>query len=566
MMRLEAIRFGVPPGPEGPVVGDLDLDFIRNKKSGREQLPVAYVLRNKDLSTICQLREHVVDRRTKHEAKSLSALLLRQTKVPVLRGSYKSPGRLMSGVRVLLANAAERDDRNIYVLGTDDRLFQELRDRAEARTPAAQTDGPRRDTVLDGSPRSGDGAPMLDLIERRPVPTELLESLLGNAREIELVRQLILRAAKNDEPVLILGETGSGKEIVARAIHQYGNKRHGPFVPVNCGAIPSALLESTLFGNVKGAFTGALDRNGLWLTAAGGTLLLDEIGDLSLEHQAKILRALEAKQVRPVGLDREISVDARVIGATNRDIVAMMQHGQFREDLYYRLRSFTICTPSLRDHLADIPLMADHFWKQIIGDRSGTLHSELTRELQAYRWPGNGRQLKALLQRLFGVFSKETPSLAELRAVLADEGWTCLSDHATPSNHEVNLHTVECLRHLRRTDDAVRACQVALRAIRVDKRTDPAAITAAQVGVRQCLEELETLCMHPLLFHTEGTFTVIYQLKGKLSYFQSLLANHAEQAPLYWKNELSKHVHLAAPALFQAAERLLKGARRRREP
>jgi transcriptional regulator with GAF, ATPase, and Fis domain len=166
--------------------------------------------------------------------------------------------------------------------------------------------------------------------------------------------------------VLVLGDTGTGKEVIARSIHNYSARASEKFVPVNCGAIPSELLESELFGHKRFTFTDAkYDKKGLWEITGNGTLFLDEVGDLALIHQVKILRALEENKIRPIGEVKEIRVNARVIAATNRDLFSMVKAGHFREDLYYRLRSFLLRTPGLRDHPEDIPTLARFFWKKI---------------------------------------------------------------------------------------------------------------------------------------------------------------------------------------------------------
>ncbi|MCW4208836.1 MAG: sigma-54 dependent transcriptional regulator [Candidatus Thiodiazotropha lotti] len=212
--------------------------------------------------------------------------------------------------------------------------------------------------------------------------------------------------------VLIEGESGTGKELAARAIHDLSN-RSGSFVPVNCGAMSAELLESELFGHVKGAFTGAhLSRDGLFTYANGGTLFLDEIGEMPLSMQAHLLRSLEERTIRPVGSNREVPVDVRIIAATNRDLGNEVQKGEFREDLYYRLNVLTLRMPALRERREDIPLLANHFMHTLASDLGidvpvlGENEIEL---LLHYEWPGNVRELKNVIERC--LLLNRSPSL-----------------------------------------------------------------------------------------------------------------------------------------------------------
>jgi len=212
---------------------------------------------------------------------------------------------------------------------------------------------------------------------------------------------LIDRVKDADVPVLITGESGTGKEMVARAVHQAGPRAKRPFLGVNCGAIPANLLESELFGSVKGAFTGAdRDRRGVFQECDGGTLLLDEIGEMPAKMQAGLLRVLQEKHVRPVGGAKEEPVDVRVIAATNRDLKGMVADGSFREDLYYRLHVVELHVPALRERVEDIPPLIDHFLSLFAAryrrDRK-TLARDALRKLCAYPWPGNVRQLEHVL-------------------------------------------------------------------------------------------------------------------------------------------------------------------------
>jgi DNA-binding NtrC family response regulator len=228
-------------------------------------------------------------------------------------------------------------------------------------------------------------------------------SLLGQSRAMQPVFEQISAVAGSAATVLLVGESGTGKELAARAIHWNGPRRAGPFVAVNCAAIPDALLESELFGHERGAFTGAeRRRRGLFAEAGGGTLFLDEIADMSLALQAKLLRALQDKIVRPVGSNEEVRLDVRVVSATNRDLPGRVREGAFREDLYYRLAVIPIRLPSLRERAEDIPLLAEHFLERAagtLGKRRLGFSADAVAWLVKQRWPGNVRQLENVVER-----------------------------------------------------------------------------------------------------------------------------------------------------------------------
>ncbi|MFH1136103.1 MAG: sigma 54-interacting transcriptional regulator [Pseudomonadota bacterium] len=238
----------------------------------------------------------------------------------------------------------------------------------------------------------------LSRIKREIRRVELEERMIGISPAMQKVFDLILRCAEVDSSVLVLGETGVGKELAARAIHAQSSRKEKPFVAVNCGALPETLLESELFGHVKGSFTGAVtSRPGLFREAEGGTLFLDEVGDLSPALQVKLLRALQEKEIRPVGGSQAFQVDVRVITATNRDLKTLVEQGRFRHDLYYRVAVIPLIIPPLRDRKEDILALAEHFIRkhgkklQKVG---AALDRGAFRILQGYSWPGNIRELE----------------------------------------------------------------------------------------------------------------------------------------------------------------------------
>jgi len=236
-------------------------------------------------------------------------------------------------------------------------------------------------------------------------------SIIGRGRVMRAMLAILDRVVEGDFPVLLLGESGTGKELVAAALHQGSPRAKGPFVAVNCGAIAEGLLESELFGVVKGAFTGAVkDRAGLIEAAGGGVLFLDEIGEMSLGLQAKLLRVLQERRVRRVGGNEEIAIDARIVSATNRDLAREVASGRFREDLYYRLKVVQIEVPPLRERREDLPLLIDHFLERLSlegGRKKPILTRECVERLLAHDWPGNVRELSNEITRMFALGGDE---------------------------------------------------------------------------------------------------------------------------------------------------------------
>jgi two-component system, NtrC family, nitrogen regulation response regulator NtrX len=243
-------------------------------------------------------------------------------------------------------------------------------------------------------------------------------TMVGESYAMGQLREQVAMAAPTNGRVLIYGENGTGKELVARSIHAMSRRRTGPFVEVNCAAIPEELIESELFGHVKGSFTGATaDRRGKFELADGGTLFLDEIGDMSLKTQAKVLRALQEQFVEPVGGTAGVRVDVRVLAATNKDLPTEIRAARFREDLYFRLNVIPISVPALRERPGDIPLLAQHFMTALAyeyGRRPKRFDPGAATILQSYRWPGNVRELRNVIERLMIMVPGETVTSSDL--------------------------------------------------------------------------------------------------------------------------------------------------------
>ncbi|MBU0565510.1 MAG: sigma-54 dependent transcriptional regulator [Gammaproteobacteria bacterium] len=264
---------------------------------------------------------------------------------------------------------------------------------------------PSYNKLLDSLHRAQVYREMYDQAKSRGRQREpnLFRSLVGTSRAVQHVRQMIEQVADTEASVLILGESGTGKEVVARNLHYHSKRRQGPFVPVNCGAIPAELLESELFGHEKGAFTGAITaRAGRFELAEGGTLFLDEIGDMPLPMQVKLLRVLQERTFERVGSNRTQNADVRIIAATHKDLEKMIEEGTFREDLYYRLNVFPIEMAPLRERVEDIPLLMNELISRMEHEKRGSIrfNSAAIMSLCRHDWPGNVRELANLVERM----------------------------------------------------------------------------------------------------------------------------------------------------------------------
>ena len=273
--------------------------------------------------------------------------------------------------------------------------MDDLRAKLEALVAQARADG--RMAELEAAWRELSAAPAA---ETPAAPMRY--GLVGDSPKMRALFDLLKKVAPSDVSVLVLGETGTGKELVARALHEQGKRARKPFLAENCAAVPENLLESELFGHVRGAFTGAVsDRPGHFVAADGGTVFLDEIGDMPLAMQAKLLRVLQEGEVRPVGSNKTRKVDVRVVAATNKDLAAMCRQGTFREDLYFRLNVVSLQLPPLRERKGDVAHLARHFLARCNAEtgRATTLGAEALAALEAWKWPGNVRELENVVRR-----------------------------------------------------------------------------------------------------------------------------------------------------------------------
>src|SRR5437588_1487967 len=282
---------------------------------------------------------------------------------------------------------------------------------------------------------------------RDRVSTEMeLNGIIGSSSKIQDVLRMVARLKDTRTPVLIAGESGTGKELVARAIHFRGAFAKRPFVAVDCGALVPTLIESELFGYEKGAFTGAhKSKEGLFQTASGGAIFLDEIGELPLEMQAKLLRVLQEKEVRPVGSNQKVRVDVRVIAATNRDLEAAYRNGTFRKDLYFRLNVFTVHLPSLRERRSDIPMLVHWFLERLAPGDSIQVTSAAMKALLQYDWPGNVRELENCMERAVALGDRRRIDMGDLPPSLisGSQAMDSVADSPSSSLSSTDLEDIE---------------------------------------------------------------------------------------------------------------------------
>jgi two-component system response regulator HydG len=312
-------------------------------------------------------------------------------------------------------------------------------------------------------------------LRRMVTESDQLDELIGTSAPMKNVYRMIQQLRDSDASVLITGESGTGKELVARALHRTSTRKDGPFIAINCAAVPQNLLESELFGHARGAFTDAKQsREGLFIQADGGTLFLDELGDMVLEMQSKLLRVLQERQVRPVGGNREIPFNTRIIAATNRDLESEVEVGDFRQDLYYRINVVRIHVPPLRSRGNDILLLAQHFIDGIrkrTGKEVAGISSEAAKKLLAYDWPGNVRELQNCIERAVALTRFEQIVVDDLPDKIRLYQSTELVIHGDDPEEFPTLEELE-RRYIRRVLDATRGNKTqASRILGMNRRT-----------------------------------------------------------------------------------------------
>lgn len=522
-----------------PIRIEVDSPAALREVVGKSRLPAAVVTPVDQLGLFGECPELFIDRHKKDERKALSTLLLGHgNRIPFIYANVSSAGRLKQAIDILLLNAVKTEECAIFVLGVSGEVFHEAWRGALPEDDFFQPSTKKRT--------------LSTLLKTLPGEALLARRFWGDSEQYHLVRQLILRAAPIYDPVLILGETGTGKGVVARAIHDFGRPNR-PFVEVNCGAIPGELFESELFGYAPGAYTGARNEGklGQWEAAKDGTLFLDEVGDLSLDHQAKILHSLQDGYVRHLGDLRAIEVSARVIAATNRNLYSMVQSGKFREDLYYRLRQFVIITPELRDDPHNLQLIAQEVWQEIT-KTDIRLPEEILDDLCRHRWPGNVRELRSVLSSLNNFFGTKELKREHLNAVFQHFGLVAgYGQHESEAGEPVLLQ-VECLRKIHQADEAIHACEQALKPLADGLSLSP----ALRDSLARIHQEMQSLMRNRLYFGSEEAYQSVSQVEESLGQLLAMPMNDTLALSRFWRNTLSPEIRQAVAQLFEELRKL----------
>ena len=543
-MIIKAIKFNPRKKNTGPVQTKIEFECSEDlKKFVNLDFPSVYLINAQTIPKLSSYNDIIENRGIKDPRKGLSKLLLGREKIQLINGNYKSMAQIERSIYDLLENAVNQGENKASILGVDEEYFSKLFKKYEQNICWSD-----RPIGLDNEMR-GDQ----DAMKR------LEHTYFGDSAQIRKVRELILRLAKSDYSVIIIGPSGTGKELVAQEIHNNSKRKEFRFIPVNCGAIPNELFESQLFGHKKGAYTGATgDRKGLWEMADNGTLFLDEIGELRLDHQVKILRALEENQICPVGSDKPVTTNVRVIAATHRDLFAMIQQGKFREDLYYRLHVLMIRTPALKDHTEDIHQFVNILWEKIIKhenpenltrlpDENKCLSLEVINEIAAHPWPGNVRQLKNMLRNLYATFWDIKPITPKDVAEIINYENTGYSESTA---------RISRISQNKRAEEVIQSAENSLRALINQKHVASEDSSVFIDLFNFYLDEVKSLCAKPWLFSNENTYFVIDSLRSKLNYFSQMLPRDHKKALTFWKKEMPAAFKVAEEAILMEREEL----------
>jgi transcriptional regulator with GAF, ATPase, and Fis domain len=488
--------------------------------------------------------EGFVDAKTKERDRQLSHYLLGKNGIPVLDSPFKVPGKIPAAIGSLLTNAQEKGERKTYVLGVSVAAIDELAEDIPRSTVGPSIEA-RHEALLKRMEESlsEDAQKKLEQVKGR---------FAGESFEARMARTSFLIAARCTHPVLLVGETGTGKEIGAEIIHKYSMRSSLDMVVVNCAAIPVDMLESELFGSVKGSATGLETRIGCWQKANNSTLFLDEIGELRPQHQAAILRAMDSNKVRKVGDTAETTVDVRVIAATNEDLVAAVAQGRFREDLLFRLAHLVIRTPPLRRQSSEIPALARQFWLPISRE---PLPEDLLELFRAYHWPGNYREMKMLLRRIASYLAGGPIRTCDVLTLLGLSGHPlgAREPHAAPA---AQLARMAALMRGQEALDHLRTVQVALRALAEGDGEDGGAVMSAQAVLLHRLDAVEKLCRKPRQFGSAEVYGAVDGVAGQLRLFLETLETDHRAALDYWRREMVGDLTAALSLLGRETRRL----------
>jgi len=566
-MKIKAIRFLLKSGDVQKVLTRLSCATSAEvSRLKHDSVPALYVVCDSYLDVLSQYKDIVIDRGVKHSSIPLARYLLHQERIPLLKGNFKSAVQIQRSIRDFLKKAKKEKENNICLITVSEEIFEELK--GEKRN--LETNGERKEIffehknlqLLESSSKMSKVFHQQKRDEETFQALQYLEKIfIGVSDAARKIRNYMVRAARVDAEVIILGETGSGKEVVAKGIHYLRFQDGRDWQVINCSAVSENLFESELFGYKKGSFTGAVhDKQGLWPLANDSSLFLDEIGDLPREQQAKILRALSDNKVRPVGGEKEITVNARIIAATNVDLVAKVKYGEFREDLFHRLNTFPIFVPPLRDRREDIPVLAMAYWDKILPSGVAPLPDGILKELQSRDWPGNVRVLHSFL-RFLKAWNFETIEQGislnqkDLQLAFDYHDQSHYSPNQQISEDAVILHPANCLRRLKRVSDILFSLKIAiLSVVETDSATN-LPFESLQIWIQELAMHCEN---EPSLFHSVPILNSVWRLVKKLMRFYDMLSGELENARTFLVQELSEELTLTMEIVFREIDKITK--------
>lgn len=381
---------------------------------------------------------------------------------------------------------------------------------------------------------------LMDVPGSSPLIRKLEQVYLGDSVEVQHIRALIYQACQSDSPVLIQGETGTGKDVIATQIFENSVSYKNKFHRVNCSALPESLLEGELFGYTKGSFTGAnSDKIGLFTAAENGTIFLDEIGDLSLANQVKILHAVENKEIRQIGSNKSIRVNVRIISATNRNLDAMMKQGTFREDLFFRISAFRIKAYPLREHPEDIPILAKAYWKQ--KHRSSLLNATFLDYLKTYYWPGNVRELYALLNSIVDYYNDISPRPEHVDAIRKYRQEVLFQSKANEKDDPEQLLKIRSQHVLTTIQNILRAIKIEMRPViygQTGTRNDKPVPENLKKFLNRQMSTLNDLCLEPSYFKRWEIFKMTTKYRHLLDKAVANLPTASGKLQSLWTEEL----------------------------
>ncbi len=527
-MMINTIKFS--PGAN-PALDSLTISSVTDLQALRDQTgPVAHIIGIEDLNAIKESFSSVVhicgkqhrSGEGRQTTRLTATMLKKHPKIPLIIVDYSNAGRAIQGISSLLKNAGV--DRNLYFIAMEKGVLDELRMK-----------------VVDMKANSPSHFYFLQNI---PDDRGLAKIYMGGKEPFIKVRKQIVVAAKNDLPVLVIGESGTGKELVAREIHNRSERGEngGKFLALNCAAISPYLLEPELFGVVPNYLPEMKDgKTGLWEEANDGTLFLDEIGSMLIDHQPKILRALQNKEIIKVGGRKPIPVNARIIAATNRDLIGMIARHEFIADLYSRLSCIPIYTPAIRESPEALETVAQDLWKRITGQPHDKLPRAIVKLLPEYMVLGNFRALLNALNRLHAYMSAENLTTVDkgyFRQAMESPSRLLGSLEAPTGEGGAEAYRAECLRNLRQAARDIRKCKVVLQPLSRGIRPDEKAMNRMLSALQESYEGLDELCMDPSAFYGYETHTKVSHLISKIPGLMDQLRADPAGLPVYWERSL----------------------------